>query len=143
MFAYFTARMALIEAIESLPNIEFYVDEYTKAIAKAWASSPEMAPEVEKDLEIATKLFNKVLENSISRGNFKGRESLYEIPLKLSEAFVSILFYDQIRDEKLKNELICAVSDFHTERRAQLKVLFKEVITKIENTIQEKRELPN
>ena len=140
MFAYFTVRWALIAATEDFSNIEFsYVDEYRKAIAKTWGSSPEMIPECEKDLEIATKLFNQVIENCISIENFKGRESLSEVPLKLSEEFVSILFYDPIRDEKLKNDLINALCKFYTERYTQLKDLFNETVSRVEHAVQEKR----
>ncbi|OGX37542.1 MAG: hypothetical protein A3C36_04840 [Omnitrophica WOR_2 bacterium RIFCSPHIGHO2_02_FULL_52_10] len=119
MFAYFTALMAVIETTEDFPDIAFfYIGEYKRAISKTWAASPKMIPECDKDLEVAAKLFNKVIGDSVSIRNFKGRESLSEISLKLSEEFVSILFHDPIKDEKLKNDLTSAVSNFHTERLA-------------------------
>lgn len=136
MFAYFTVRMALINATENLINTEFsYVDEYRDAIVKSWASIPEMIPECEKDLEIATKLFNEVLENCLSIGNFEGRKSLHEVPIKLSEEFVGMLFYEPIKDEKLKSALICALSNFHRERFAELKIFLKEAVAKLEGII--------
>lgn len=133
MFAYFAVRMVIVEATKDFRNIEFsYIDEYKKAIAKTWASSPEMISETEKDLEIATKLFNKAIDNCMIARNFDG---LNGISLSLSKEFVEILFNDPLRDESLKNDLIHALSNFYTERYAQLKSLFKEVVTKIENTI--------
>lgn len=134
LFAYFSVRMVIIEITNNLHNIEFsYTDEYKKAIAKTWASNPTAAPELEKDLEIATKLFNKAMDNSIITRNFNEQNG---VTLSLSKEFVEILFNAPLRDEKLKNDLIREVSNFYAERHMQLKTLFEKVITKIENTIE-------
>lgn len=136
MFAYFTVRMALINATENLSNAEFsYVDEYRDAVVKCWASGPEMIRECEKDLAIATKLFSEVLGNCISIGNFEGRKSLHEIPIKLCEEFVGTLFYEPIKDEKVKGALLCALSNFHRERFAELKTFLKEAVARLEGII--------
>ncbi len=133
MFAYFTVRMVIIEATKDFCNIEFsYIDENKKAIAKTWASRPEMISETLKDLEIATKLFNKVIDNCKTVGNFDEADV---ISMRLSKEFVAILFSDPLKDERLKKDLTLDISIFYTKRYALLESLFKEVVKKIENSI--------